>query len=83
MDEQPTEEDTKEFAELQDRLEETHYGAIGKGITAWSRTEGTLSSSPPCCLTREWEAASHFDSPKTLAESMILLLYGQQGDSHG
>jgi DNA repair exonuclease SbcCD ATPase subunit len=47
MDEQPieediTEEDIKEFAELQARLEEAHYGAIGKGITTWSRTEGTL-----------------------------------------
>jgi hypothetical protein len=40
-----------------------------------SRTIGTS-------VTRQTAAVSQFDSPYFLAESMILLVFRQQGDSH-
>jgi hypothetical protein len=40
--EQPTEEEIKEFQELQGQMADAYYLVIGKNITAWSRTEGSL-----------------------------------------
>ena len=42
IDEMPTEEEIKEFEEMQAQFEDAHYLAIGKGITAWSRIEDIL-----------------------------------------
>jgi hypothetical protein len=41
-DEMPTEEEIKEFEELQEQFEDAHYVTIGKGITAWSGMENIL-----------------------------------------
>jgi hypothetical protein len=42
MDEEPTEEDKKEFDTMMKDAERTLYYSIGRSITAWSRTEGLL-----------------------------------------
>ncbi|SHJ50831.1 hypothetical protein SAMN05444159_0793 [Bradyrhizobium lablabi] len=41
-EEEPTEADITELEELRIELTENYYGAIGKGISAWSRTESGL-----------------------------------------
>jgi hypothetical protein len=42
MDEQPTEEEIKEFEAIKKQFERDFYYAIGRSITSWSLTEGRL-----------------------------------------
>jgi len=42
MNEEPTEDDIREFEELKSGMAEDYYAAIGKAISSWSDTEGSL-----------------------------------------
>jgi hypothetical protein len=55
--EQPTEQDIKEFEELQGQLADANYLTIGKGITAWSQTEGGLVVIGAVLLDTKYEKA--------------------------
>jgi DNA repair exonuclease SbcCD ATPase subunit len=58
VDEEPTDEEViKEIEELQGQLTEAHFAGIGKGITAWSRTEGNLVVIAAMLLDTEFEKA--------------------------
>jgi hypothetical protein len=42
MNEEPTAEDIQELEELKVEMAEDYYAAIGKAISGWSDTEGSL-----------------------------------------